>query len=233
VQPFDILMLHMLPRQETMMIRTLVTLSAALVVATPMASRASAREMRSAPRATETAVFAGGCFWGVEAVFEHVKGVTNVVSGYAGGTVVNPSYERVSDGDTGHAEAVKITYDPSIVSYETLLQVFFTVAHDPTQLNRQGPDVGTQYRSAIFTNSAAQAKATESFVAQLSASKKFARAIVTQVAPLKTFYMAEAYHQDYLPKHLTQPYIVYNDLPKLDDLKKQYPKLWVDVPATR
>ncbi len=211
------------------MVRSLVTLTGALLLALPFSTNANA----SAPRATETAVFAGGCFWGVEAVFEHVKGVTNVVSGYAGGTVVNPSYERVSDGDTGHAEAVKITFDPAVVSYATLLEVFFTVAHDPTQLNRQGPDVGTQYRSAIFTNSPEQAKATTAFIAGLSASKKFSRAIVTQVAPLKAFYMAEAYHQNYLPQHLTQPYIVYNDLPKLDELKKLYPKLWVEPTSTK
>ncbi len=179
-------------------------------------------------RATETAVFAGGCFWGVEAVFEHVKGVTNVVSGYAGGTTVNPDYDIVSSGSTGHAEAVKVTYDPAVISYEKLLEVFFAVAHNPTELNRQGPDVGTQYRSAIFTANAEQQKMASVFIGELTKARKYARPIVTQVAPLKTFYAAEAYHQDYLPRHLTQPYIVYNDLPKLDELKKQYPALWIE-----
>jgi len=183
--------------------------------------------------ATETAVFAGGCFWGVEAVFEHVKGVTNVVSGYAGGTTVNPDYDGVSSGSTGHAEAVKVTYDPAVVSYAKLLEVFFAVAHNPTELNRQGPDVGTQYRSAIFTATAEQQKAATTVIAELTKARKYSRPIVTQVSPLKTFYHAEAYHQDYLPRHLTQPYIVYNDLPKLDELKKQYPTLWVEPAGKR
>jgi peptide-methionine (S)-S-oxide reductase len=184
-------------------------------------------------RATETAVFAGGCFWGVEAVFEHVKGVTNVVSGYAGGTAANPDYEQVSSGATGHAESVKVTYDPAVVSYSKLLEVFFAVAHDPTQLNRQGPDVGTQYRSAIFTANVDQERAAAAFIAQLTKAHKYAKPIVTQVAPLKTFYTAEAYHQDYLRGHLTQPYIVYNDLPKLDELKQQFPALWVEPTAKK
>lgn len=174
----------------------------------------------------QTAVFAGGCFWGVEAVFEHLKGVTTVVSGYAGGTVVNPDYEAVSRGRTGHAEAVKVTFDPSVVSYETLLKVFFTVAHDPTELNRQGPDVGTQYRSAIFFTSAEQQKTVTSVIAQMTAAKTYRQPIVTQVAALEKFYDAEAYHQNYLYSHLTQPYIVYNDLPKIDALKRTYPTLW-------
>jgi peptide-methionine (S)-S-oxide reductase len=178
-------------------------------------------------------VFAGGCFWGVEAVFEHVKGVTNVVSGYAGGTAANPDYEQVSSGATGHAESVKVTYDPAVVSYSKLLEVFFAVAHDPTQLNRQGPDVGTQYRSAIFTANVDQERAAAAFIAQLTKAHKYAKPIVTQVAPLKTFYTAEAYHQDYLRGHLTQPYIVYNDLPKLDELKQQFPALWVEPTAKK
>jgi peptide-methionine (S)-S-oxide reductase len=180
----------------------------------------------NASRALQTAVFAGGCFWGVEAVFEHVKGVKTVVSGYAGGTVAKPSYESVSTGRTGHAEAVKVTFDPSIVSYETLLKVFFTVAHNPTELNRQGPDVGTQYRSAVFFTTAQQQKAVTDAIAQLTASKTYKAPIVTQVAALDTFHDAESYHQNYLYSHMTQPYIVYNDLPKIDALKKQYPTLW-------
>ena len=190
----------------------------------------------SAPQATatsgdavaklDTAVFAGGCFWGVEAVFRHVRGVTSSVSGYAGGTTVSPSYEQVSTGNTGHAEAVQVIYDPAVVSYGALLKVFFSVAHDPTELNRQGPDVGTQYRSAIFTRSDAQAGAAESFISQLKSSKAFRAPIVTEVAPLKKFWLAEAYHQNYLAGHLSQPYIVYNDLPKLDALKKQHPDLY-------
>lgn len=174
----------------------------------------------------QTAVFAGGCFWGVEAVFEHVKGVKSVVSGYAGGTVVNPDYETVSSGRTGHAEAVKVTFDPAVVSYETLLAVFFTVAHNPTELNRQGPDVGTQYRSAIFFTNAEQQKTATTVIAQLTQAKAFPRPIVTQLAALSKFYDAESYHQNYLYSHTDQPYIVYNDLPKIDALKKRYPALW-------
>ena len=174
----------------------------------------------------QTAVFAGGCFWGVEAVFEHVKGVKSVVSGYAGGTVVNPDYETVSNGRTGHAEVVKVTFDPAVVSYETLLAVFFTVAHNPTELNRQGPDVGTQYRSAIFFTNAEQQKSATTVIAQLTQAKVFPRPIVTQVTSLSKFYDAEKYHQNYLYSHTDQPYIVYNDLPKIDALKKQYPALW-------
>jgi len=179
----------------------------------------------SAP-ALETAVFAGGCFWGVEAVFEHLKGVKSVVSGYAGGTVVNPDYNSVSSGRTGHAEAVRVTFDPVVVSYESLLKVFFSVAHDPTELNRQGPDVGTQYRSAIFFTSAAQEKAANAMIAQLNASKTYRKPIVTQVGAFGKFYDAEAYHQNYLYSHTTEPYIVYNDLPKIDALKKQFPTWW-------
>ncbi len=174
----------------------------------------------------QTAVFAGGCFWGVEAVFEHVKGVKSVVSGYVGGTVVNPDYETVSSGRTGHAEAVKVTFDPAVVSYETLLAVFFTVAHNPTELNRQGPDVGTQYRSAIFFTNADQQKSATTVISQLTQAKVFSRPIVTQVAALPKFYVAESYHQNYLYIHTDQPYIMYNDLPKIDALKKQYPALW-------
>ncbi len=176
--------------------------------------------------ALQTVVLAGGCFWGVEAVFEHLKGVKSVVSGYAGGTVVNPDYNTVTTGRTGHAEAVKVTFDPSVVSYETLLKVFFTVAHDPTELNRQGPDVGTQYRSAVFFMNAEQQKVTAEVIAAMTAAKTYRKPIVTQVASLDKFYDAEAYHQNYLYSHTTQPYIVYNDLPKIEALKQQYPTLW-------
>jgi peptide-methionine (S)-S-oxide reductase len=171
----------------------------------------------------ESAVFAGGCFWGVEAVFRHVKGVTSAVSGYAGGTVKSPTYEQVSTGDTGHAESVQVTYDPKQVSYRQLLKIFFTVAHDPTQLNRQGPDVGTQYRSAIFYQNDRQKREAQAYMAELTASKVFVRPIVTQLAPLTDFYPAEAYHQNYLALHQYQPYIVLNDLPKLDSLRKEFP----------
>jgi peptide-methionine (S)-S-oxide reductase len=176
--------------------------------------------------AEDTAVFAGGCFWGVEAVFEHVKGVKSAVSGYAGGNVVAPSYEQVSTGDTGHAESVQVIYDPSQVSYGKLLQIFFSVAHDPTQLNRQGPDHGTQYRSAIFYNTAQQQQVAESYIKQLTAAKTFSRPIVTQVAKLRAFFPAEAYHQDYLVHHPNQLYIVINDQPKVAALKKQFPDIY-------
>jgi len=176
----------------------------------------------------QTAVFAGGCFWGVEAVFRHTKGVSKAVSGYAGGSAKSPTYEMVSSGQTGHAEAVEVTFDPKQVSYGQLLQVFMSVAHDPTELNRQGPDVGTQYRSAIFFVNDEQQRVARAYVAQLDAAKAYPRKIVTQLAPLSKFYPAEAYHQDYLASHLTQPYIVYNDLPKLEALKKEFPAMYVD-----
>ena len=186
----------------------------------------------SAQAAQDTAVFAGGCFWGVEAVFEHVKGVIRVTSGYAGGTVKSPSYEEVSDGGTGHAESVQVIYDPSQISYGTLMRIFFSVAHDPTQLNRQGPDVGTQYRSAIFYASEQQKRDAQAYIAQLTESKFFKRPIVTQVAPLTAFYAAEDYHQDFAEKHPLHPYIVINDRPKVDALKKQFPQLYREVQTT-
>jgi peptide-methionine (S)-S-oxide reductase len=173
----------------------------------------------------DTVVFAGGCFWGVQGVFQHVKGVVSATSGYSGGSVANPDYGQVSSGRTGHAESVRVIYDPSKVSYATLMNVFFTVAHDPTQLNRQGPDVGTQYRSAVFYTSDAQRQATQAHIAQL---EKNGRKLVTQVAPLRSFNVAEAYHQDYATLHPDQPYIRYNDLPKIAQLRQQYPQLWSD-----
>lgn len=183
-------------------------------------------QLRSSAPGTATAVFAGGCFWGVEAVFDHVKGVKSAVSGYSGGTLPAPSYEQVSTGRTGHAESVEVTYDPSQVSYGQLLKVFFFVAHDPTELNRQGPDVGTQYRSAIFYVGAEQQRIAEAYLAQLRDAKAFRRPIATQLTPLKAFYPAEEYHQHYLMQHPTQPYIVFNDLPKLAALKEQLPQLY-------
>jgi peptide-methionine (S)-S-oxide reductase len=176
--------------------------------------------------AEDTAVFAGGCFWGIEAVFEHVKGVRSAVSGYAGGSTANPSYEDVSSGDTGHAESVQVVYDPSQVSYGKLLQIFFSVGHDPTQLNRQGPDHGTQYRSAIFYNTPQQQRVAESYIKQLTAAKTFSRPIVTQVAKLGKFFRAEEYHQNYLVNHPNQLYIVINDQPKVAALKKQFPDVY-------
>ncbi len=176
----------------------------------------------------QTAVFAGGCFWGVEGVFEHVRGVTGVVSGYSGGTADTARYKAVSSGRTGHAEAVRISYDPAKISYGQLLKVFFAVAHDPTELNRQGPDVGPQYRSAIFYADVAQKRVAEAYLAQLQKARAFPRPIVTEVAPLKAFYAAETYHQDYLFHHPDQPYIVINDLPNIDALKRQFPSLYTD-----
>ncbi|MCA1625279.1 MAG: peptide-methionine (S)-S-oxide reductase MsrA [Acidobacteria bacterium] len=175
----------------------------------------------------QTAVFAGGCFWGVEAVFEHVKGVSDVTSGYSGGTAKTADYEMVSAGKTGHAEAVKITFDPSQVSYEQLLKVFFSVAHDPTELNRQGPDIGKQYRSAIFYSNEEQKRLAESYIAELTKAKTFKRPIVTQIVALDTYYQAEDYHQNYLVRHPNESYIVIHDKPKLKNLRKQFPDLYV------
>jgi len=177
-------------------------------------------------RGEQTAVFAGGCFWGVEAVFDHIKGVKSATSGYSGGAAGTAGYETVSTGTTGHAESVKVVYDPSKVSYGQLLKVYFSVAHDPTQLNRQSPDVGTQYRSEIFTTSPGQAKVANAYIAQLAAAKVFPARIVTKVEPLRAFYPAEGYHQNYLAQHPNEPYIVYNDAPKLVHLKAMFPRLY-------
>jgi peptide-methionine (S)-S-oxide reductase len=176
---------------------------------------------------TETAVLAGGCFWGVEAVFEHLKGVTRVTSGYSGGAADTAKYNAVSSGATGHAESVQISYDPSQITYGQLLKVFFSVAHDPTQLNRQGPDTGTQYRSAIFYGNDEQKKIAQAYVAQLNTAKAFPRPIVTEIVPLKAYYEAEADHQDYAVRNPTQPYIVAHDLPKVANLQRQFPELYV------
>ena len=177
------------------------------------------------PGAPQTAVLAGGCFWGVEAVFDRLKGVTNAVSGFSGGSAKTAHYDTVSMGDTGHAESVKVTYDPAQITYGQLLKVFFSVAHDPTELNRQGPDTGTQYRSAIFYANDEQKRIAEAYIHQLDEAKVFSHPIVTQVVPLNGFYPAEAYHQRFVERNPMYPYVVYNDLPKLSHLKKAYPQL--------
>jgi len=184
--------------------------------------------------ARETAVFAGGCFWGVQGVFQHTKGVLNAVSGYAGGDKSTASYNQIGSGRTGHAESVQITYDPKQISYGKLLQIYFSVAHDPTTLNRQGPDSGTQYRSAIFYKDASQKQVAEKYIAQLDAAKVFPEKIVTQLTPLAApiaFYPAEAYHQDYATLHPTQPYIARFDLPKIANLKTMMPDLYRATPV--
>jgi len=180
-----------------------------------------------AAKGSETAVFAGGCFWGIQGVFEHVKGVTNTAAGYSGGTLKNPSYEQVSTETTGHAESVEVTYDPSQITYGQLLKVFFSVAHDPTELNFQGPDVGPSYRSAIFFGTPDQQRIAKAYVQQLTDAKLFSHPIVTQIEPLKAFYRAEEYHQHYLDHNPDNPYIMINDLPKVANLKKVYPELYV------
>jgi peptide-methionine (S)-S-oxide reductase len=179
----------------------------------------------------QTVVIAGGCFWGVQGVFQHTAGVVSAVSGYAGGGKSTADYEMVSTGTTGHAESVQIKYDPSKVSYGKILQIFFSVVHDPTQLNRQGPDSGTQYRSAIFTTSDEQKKVTDAYIAQLNAAKVYKKPIVTKVGPLEGFYPAEAYHQDYLTLHPTQPYIAYNDIPKVENLKRIFAANYIEKPT--
>jgi len=183
-------------------------------------------ETPAAKSGQETMVVAGGCFWGVQAVFQHVKGVVSATSGYSGGSVKSPEYEVVSTGTTGHAESVKVVYDPSKVTYGQLLNVFFSVAHDPTELNRQGPDEGTQYRSAIFYGNDEQKRIAEAYIAQLNDAKVFPHKIVTQVVPLKAFYTAEGYHQNYATLHPDNPYIKYNDAPKVANLQQQFPALY-------
>src|SRR5271154_4122376 len=183
-------------------------------------------ETLAAQKGQETVVVAGGCFWGIQAVFQHVKGVTSATSGYAGGTVKDPDYELVSSGETGHAESVKIVYDPSQVSYGELLRVFFSVALDPTELNRQGPDEGTQYRSLIFYGNEEQKRIAEAYIAQRDQAKVFSRPIVTQVVALQKFYPAEGYHQNYFTQHPNEPYIMYNDAPKVANLKKEFPEMY-------
>src|SRR6201988_3481494 len=179
----------------------------------------------------QTVVVAGGCFWGVQGVFQHTAGIVNAMSGYAGGSKSTANYTTVSSGATGHAESVEIKYDPKKISYGKILQIFFSVAHDPTQLNRQGPDTGTQYRSAIFTTSDEQKKVAEAYIAQLDATHVYGKPIVTKVSPLEGFFAAEAYHQDYLTLHPNQPYIAYNDLPKIENLKKLFADNYIEKPT--
>jgi peptide-methionine (S)-S-oxide reductase len=186
--------------------------------------------MVDAPRAAsagqQTAVISGGCFWGIQAVFQHVKGVISATSGYSGGSSKTAEYETVSTGETGHAESVQIVYDPSQITYGELLRVFFSVAHDPTQLNRQGPDTGTQYRSSIFYGNDEQKRIAEAYIAQLDQAKVFPRPIVTEVVPLQAFYPAEAHHQNYATLHPNEPYIMFNDLPKVEHLRQEFPDLY-------
>ena len=179
----------------------------------------------------QTAVIAGGCFWGVQGVFQHTAGVVNAVSGYAGGTKATADYQTVSTGRTGHAESVEIKFDPKKISYGKILQIFFSVVHDPTQLNRQGPDSGTQYRSAIFTTSDEQTKVADAYIDQLDAAKVYKKPIVTKVGSLQGFYPAEAYHQNYLTLHPYQPYIAYNDIPKVENLKKLFAANYLEKPT--
>jgi peptide-methionine (S)-S-oxide reductase len=185
----------------------------------------------SPPEGSETIVLAGGCFWGVQAVFQHVEGVESAVSGYSGGKVANPAYEDVSTGTTGHAESVQVKFDPKKVSLGQILQVYFSVAHNPTELNYQGPDQGTQYRSAIFYTSDEQKKVAEAYIAQLDKAGAYPAPIVTEVTKFSSFYPAEDYHQDYAFLHPEQPYIAYNDLPKVGNLKSFFPKVWRDKPV--
>ena len=180
----------------------------------------------AATKGEQTAVFAGGCFWGIQAVFQHVKGVKSATAGYSGGAAQTAHYEMVSTGETGHAESVQVIYDPSQVTYGQLLKVFFSVAHDPTELNRQGPDTGTQYRSAIFYSTEEQKRIAEAYINQLNQAKIFNRTIVTQVVAFNSFYQAEGYHQNYAVKHPDDPYIATNDLPKVENLRKQLPNLY-------
>ena len=219
----------------TISIRVAAILFAALLGTTACTAKANPAAAMpepavDAPRASvpsqQTAVLSGGCFWGVQAVFQHVKGVISATSGYSGGSKKTAEYEIVSTGETGHAESVQIVYDPSQITYGELLRVFFSVAHDPTQLNRQGPDEGTQYRSSIFYSNDEQKRIAEAYIAQLDSAKVFPRPIVTKVVPLQAFYQAEPYHQNYAALHPNQPYIMFNDAPKVDHLRQEFPNLY-------
>jgi peptide-methionine (S)-S-oxide reductase len=207
------------------------------IVAAPPGANAAvalpppAQDIEATGSGPQTAIFAGGCFWGVQGVFEHVKGVTRAVSGYAGGPVANPGYEQVSSGTTGHAESVQVTFDPSRVSYGMLLRIFFSVALDPTQKDRQGPDHGTQYRSELFVDGPDQERVAKAYVAQLEAAHVFSRPIVTRIDPVVPFYPAEAYHQDYLERHPDAPYIAINDMPKVRALQTLFPENWQSTPV--
>jgi peptide-methionine (S)-S-oxide reductase len=210
--------------------RFLTFLSALLLLACAQAAPLPAPAVDSSATSPgkETAVLAGGCFWGMQSVFRHVKGVIDVTAGYAGGTAADAHYDIVSSGTTDHAESVEIVYDPSRVSYGRLLQIYFSVAHDPTQLNRQGPDRGRQYRSGIFYTSAEQQRIAQAYIAQLQEAKTFSHPIVTQVVPFQAFYPAEAHHQDYAERHPNDPYIVINDAPKVKNLSREFPELYLN-----
>jgi peptide-methionine (S)-S-oxide reductase len=205
------------------------TIGGALIASRPSVAEqprpvpAPAADEQAATGDSETAVFAGGCFWGVQGVFQHVKGVANAISGYAGGEASTAQYETVSTGETGHAESVRVTFDPHQVTYGKLLQIYFSVAHDPTELNRQGPDTGTQYRSEIFAATPDQARIAKAYIGELNKAHVFDATIVTKVEPLKGFYPAEAYHQDFLSRNPTYPYIAINDIPKVEALKRIFP----------
>jgi peptide-methionine (S)-S-oxide reductase len=205
--------------------------SAASAADQPPAVTAVTADLAAGSGSLQTAVLSGGCFWGTQGVFEHVKGVRQVLAGYSGGDKATADYGTVSTGKTGHAESIQITFDPAVVSYADILQVFFSVAHDPTELNRQGPDTGTQYRSEIFFANEAQQKIALTYIAQLEQAHVFHAPIVTRVDPLKGFYPAEGYHQDFLVRNPRYPYIVYNDLPKIDNLKREFPQIYVDKPV--
>ncbi|MGE5470472.1 MAG: peptide-methionine (S)-S-oxide reductase MsrA [Bacteroidota bacterium] len=215
-----------LTRVSAPVLATLLAWSAALLPGNSLAGELAPGATSRPAASTQTAVFAGGCFWGVDAVFKHVKGVSDVESGYAGGNARTAHYELVSRGDSGHAEAVRIRFNPAEISYRQLLEIFFTVAHDPTQLNRQGPDVGSQYRSAIFFSDTGQQRTALASIEELKAAGAFAKPVVTRVVPLEQFFPAEQYHQNYLALHPREPYIVVNDQPKLEQLRRKFPALY-------
>lgn len=226
------------PLRRWLVAAVLLPCAAALLPLQPVAAETAvmvpapvADEPVAAHAGPETAVLAGGCFWGVQAVFQHVKGVDRVLAGYSGGSKDNAAYEIVSTGRTGHAESVEITFEPSVISYGRILQIYFSVAHDPTELNRQGPDTGSQYRSAIFVRNDSQRHVADSYIAQLDHAHVFQSPIVTQVTPFRAFYAAEAYHQDYATRHPDNPYIVYNDLPKIENLKHLFPERYRAAPV--
>jgi peptide-methionine (S)-S-oxide reductase len=214
-----------------------VTAGLAIILARPSVAEqprivpAPTADEQAAVGGSETAVFAGGCFWGVQGVFQHVKGVASAVSGYAGGEASTAQYETVSTGETGHAESVRVTFDPHQISYGKLLQIYFSVAHDPTELNRQGPDTGTQYRSEVFAATPDQARIAKAYIGELNKAHTFEAAIVTKVEPLKGFYPAENYHQDFLTRNPTYPYIVINDIPKVEALKRLFPDEYRSEPV--
>jgi len=217
------------PRIALMLLGSLLGVTACNAKANPAFTAVPAPAVdvaRASASGQQTAVLAGGCFWGIQAVFQHVKGVISATSGYSGGSSKTAEYETVSTGETGHAESVQVVYDPSQITYGELLRIFFSVAHDPTQLNRQGPDEGTQYRSAIFYANDEQKRIAEAYIAQLDGAKVFSRPMVTQVVPLEAFYPAEAYHQNYAALHPNQPYIVFNDAPKVAHLRQVFPDFY-------